>query len=115
ADFARYMEVVREPAEEGQQLGYFASRVELAVYRRNARAIRQFADSIIQKAPRSLRDDFFDGEKHAQLSLAYAARGDKAKTLEEGRRAMAVVPFERDAQRWAENLTLIARAEVLVR
>ena len=113
-EFARYMEVVAEPAEEGERLGYFASKVELAVYQRNAPAMRQFADSIILYIPRSLRGNFFDGEMHAQLSLAYAAKGDKAKTLEEGRRAMGIMPFQRDAQRWAENLELIAEADVLV-
>ena len=113
-EFARYMQVVAEPAEKGERLGYFESKVELAVYQRNAPAISQFADSIILYVPRSLRGNFFDGEKHAQLSLAYAAKGDKAKTLEEGRRAMEIMPFQRDAQRWAENLELIAEADVLV-
>jgi serine/threonine-protein kinase len=113
-DFARYMHAVPEPTEEAERLGYFASKVELAVYQRNALATSQFADSIILYVPRSLRGNFFDGEKHAQLSLAYAAKGDKDKTLDEGRRAMAIMPFQRDAQRWAENLWLIAEADVLV-
>ena len=113
-EFARYMQAAPEPAEEGERLGYFAIKVELAVYQRNASAMSQFADSIIFYVPRSLRGNFFDGEKHAQLSLAYAAKGDKAKTLQEGRRAMGIMPFHRDAQRWAENLELIAEADVLV-
>jgi DNA-binding SARP family transcriptional activator/TolB-like protein len=113
-EFARYMRVVAEPAEEGERLGYFVSKVQLAVYERNAPVMRQFADSIMLDGPRFLRGNFFDGEKHAELSLAYAARGDKASTLEEGRRAMAIMPFQKDAQRWAENLQLIAQADVLV-
>jgi DNA-binding SARP family transcriptional activator/TolB-like protein len=113
-EFARYMQMVAEPAEEEQRLGYFVSKVELAVYQRNAAARRQFADSIILYVPRSLRGNFFDGEKHAELSLAYAAKGDNDKSLEEGRRAMGIMPFERDAQRWAENLGLIVEADVLV-
>ena len=32
-EFARYMRVVAEPAEEGERLGYFTSRLKLAVYR----------------------------------------------------------------------------------
>jgi DNA-binding SARP family transcriptional activator/TolB-like protein/Tfp pilus assembly protein PilF len=113
-EFARYMQMVAEPAEEEQRLGYFVSKVELAVYQRNAAARRQFADSIILYVPRSLRGNFFDGEKHAELSLAYAAKGDKDKSLEEGKRAMGIMPFKRDAQRWAENLELIVEADVLV-
>jgi serine/threonine-protein kinase len=113
-EFARYMKMVAEPAEEEQRLGYFTSKVELAVYQRDVTARRQFADSIILYVPRSLHGDFFDGEKHAELSLAYAAKGDKDKTIEEGRRAMGIMPFKRDAQRWAENLGLIAEADILV-
>jgi TolB-like protein/DNA-binding SARP family transcriptional activator len=113
-ELARYMQMVAEPAEEEQRLGYFASKVELAGYERNAPAMGQFADSIILYVPRALRGNFFDGEKHAELSLAYAAKRDRQKTLEEGRRAMGIMPFQTDAQRWAENLELIAEAEVLV-
>jgi hypothetical protein len=113
-ELARYMEMVAEPAEEAERLGYFVSKVELAAYERNAPAMGQFADSIILYVPRSLRGNFFDGEKHAGLSLAYAAKRDRPKTLEEARRAMEIMPFQRDAQRWAENLELIADAEVLV-
>jgi TolB-like protein/DNA-binding SARP family transcriptional activator len=113
-EFARYMQMVAEPAEEEQRLGYFVSKVELAVYQSNATARRQFADSIILYVPGSLRGNFFDGEKHAELSLAYGAKGDKPKTLEEGRRAMGIMPFDRDAQRWAENLEVIVEADVLV-
>jgi serine/threonine-protein kinase len=51
---------------------------------------------------------------HAELSLAYAAKGDKGKTLDEGRRAMAIVPLEADAVRGVANLQLSAAAAVLV-
>jgi len=113
-DLARYMAAVAEPVEDAQRLGYFTSRLMLAVHQRNASATRQFADSIILNVPRSLRGNFFDSEMHASLSLAYAAKGDRAKTLDEGRQAMAIVPLERDALRGAANLLLIAEAEVLV-
>ena len=51
---------------------------------------------------------------HAELSLAYAAKGDKGKTLDEGRRAMAILPLEADAIRGVANLQLSAAAAVLV-
>lgn len=112
-EFARYMHAVGEPAEEGERLAYFTSKIFLGVYQNDLPAIRQAADSIILHGPRSLRGDFFDGERHAELSLAYAAKGDRAKALEEGKRAMAIMPFERDALRGAENLEVVADAYVL--
>jgi len=113
-ELARYMQATAVSVQEAQRLGYFTSRLMLAVYQGNASVMRQFADSIITYVPRSLRGNFFDSEMHASLSLAYAAKGDRAKTLDEGRQAMAIVPLERDALRGAANLLLIAEAEVLV-
>jgi hypothetical protein len=85
----------------------------LAVYQKNANASRQFADSIIVYAPQTLRGNFFDSEAHADLAMAYAAKGDKARTIEEGRQAMTILPLTTDALRAGFNLHLIARAEVL--
>jgi serine/threonine protein kinase/tetratricopeptide (TPR) repeat protein len=102
------------PPEPTRRVAFFVSRVMLAVYERDQTAATQFADSIIANAPRNLRGTFFDSEMHADLSLAYAAKGDKAKTLEEGRRSMEIVPLERDALRGAVNLQIIALAQVLV-
>jgi serine/threonine-protein kinase len=111
---ARDMQRVEEPAEGAQRLGYFASKLKLAVYQKDVPATRQFADSLIFYVPRSLRGNFFDSEMHSELSLAYAAIGDKAKTLEEGRQAMAILPLQSDALRGAGNLHLSALAAVLV-
>jgi tetratricopeptide (TPR) repeat protein len=108
------MQRVEEPAEGAQRLGYFTSKLLLAVYQKDVPATRQFADSIILYVPRSLRGNFFDSEMHAELSLAYAAKGDKDKALEEGRQAMAILPLQSDALRGAANLRLIAEADVLV-
>jgi serine/threonine-protein kinase len=113
-ELARDMDGVPKPAEDAQRLDYFTDKLLLAVYRKNVSAMRQFADSIILYAPRSLHGKFFDSEMHAELSLAYAAKGDKGKTLDEGRRAMAIVPLEADAVRGVANLQLSAAAAVLV-
>jgi len=112
-ELARHMQAMAVPVDGAQLLGYFTSRLMLAVYQRNPSATLQFADSIILYAPRSLSGNFFDSESHAELSLAYAAKGDKAKTLEEGRQAMAMLPLRSDALRGATNLELIADAETL--
>jgi serine/threonine-protein kinase len=108
------MHAASVPPESTRRIAYFVSRLMLAVYERNHAAQIQFADSIIANAPQNLRGTFFDSEMHADLSLAYAAKGDKAKTLEEGKRAMEIVPLQRDALRGGVNLQLIALAQVLV-
>jgi hypothetical protein len=113
-ELTRHIQATAVPVDGAQLLGYFTSRLMLAVYQGDSSATRQFADSIILYAPRSLSGNFFDSESRAELSLAYAAKGDKAKTLDEGRQAMAVLPLRSDAVRGATNLELIADAETLV-
>jgi TolB-like protein/tRNA A-37 threonylcarbamoyl transferase component Bud32 len=113
-DLARDMQRVPEPADDVERLGYFTSKLLLAVYQKDGASRRRYADSIILNGPRSIRGSFFDSEVHAELSLAYAAKGDKAKTLEEGRQAMEILPLQRDALRGASNLSLIAQADALV-
>jgi TolB-like protein len=113
-DLARSMATSAVPAGNVQRLNYFGQMLRLGVYGRNEAAVLQYADSIIRNAPLSVHGAFFDSEIHARLALAYAAKGDKAKTLEEGREAMRIVPIERDAVRAAGNLRRIADAAVLV-
>ena len=114
ADLSRMLAAAAKPTEEAKLLGYFASKLLFAGYQKNPSAMQQFADSIIRHAPRSFRGTFFDSEVHSYLSLAYAAKGDKARAVEEGRRAMSIVPIESDGIRGAVNLELIADAETLV-
>ena len=113
-ELTRDMQGVAKPAEDAQRLDNFTSNLVLAAYLKDVSAMRQSADSIIFYVPRSLRRGFFDSEMHAELSLAYAAKGDKNKTLDEGRRAMAILPLEADAVRGGANLQLSAAAAVLV-
>jgi serine/threonine-protein kinase len=113
-ELARAMQTAEGPAEPARRVTSFQSKIMLAVYERNQAAQRQFADSIILYAPRNLKGNFFDSEMHTALSLAHAAKGDKEKTLEEGKRAMEIVPLQRDALRGFVNLQTIAYAQALV-
>jgi eukaryotic-like serine/threonine-protein kinase len=113
-DLSRNLAAGAEPSEDAKRLGYFASKLLLAGYQRNTALMHQFADSIALYAPRAIRGTFFDSEVHANLSLAYAAVGDKGRAVEEGRRAMSIVPIQVDGIRGAVNLEMIARAETLV-
>jgi serine/threonine-protein kinase len=113
-ELARNMHGAEAPAEPARRVTSFQSRLMLAVYEHNQATQRQFADSIILHAPRNIKGNFFDSETHTALSLAYAAKGDREKTLEEGKRAMEIVPLRRDALRGFVNLQAIAYAQVLV-
>jgi serine/threonine-protein kinase len=112
-DLARRMASLAVPAEGPQRTGYLTSKLLLAVYQKDASAIRRYADAIVRAVPPTLRGNFFDSELHAELSLAYAAKGDRSRALAEGRRAMEIVPLHRDAVRGASNLMIGARAAVL--
>ena len=111
---AREMERLVPPNEDVRRIGYFVGRVMLARYQRKSDVMRQFADSLILRVPASLTGTFFDARMHAALALAYAAKGDRDKTLAEGTRAMTNVPIRRDALRAAANLELAADAYTLV-
>ena len=113
-ELARAMERSAPPTEDVRRVGYFIGRLMLAVYGRRPDVMRQFADSLILQVPGSLRGTFFDARMLAGLALAYAAKGERDKTLEEGRRAIESLPIQRDALRAAANLELVAEAYVLV-
>jgi serine/threonine-protein kinase len=113
-ELVRAMHTATVPAEPARRVASFESRLMLAVYQGDQTAQRQFADSIILYAPRNLKGTFFDSEAHRALSLAYAAKGDREKTLEEGKRAVEIVSVERDALRGFVNLQQFAYAQVLI-
>jgi tetratricopeptide (TPR) repeat protein len=92
---------------------YLTSRLMLALYTKNTGLASRLADSIVVVAPRALNGTFFDSEVHADLALAFAAKGDRQRTLEEGRLSMQKTPVSVDALRAASNLELIARSAVI--
>ena len=92
---------------------YFTSRLMLALYMKDSRLADRLADSIIAVAPRAFNGTFFDSELHADLALAFAAKGDRQRSLEEGRLSMEKTPLSVDALRAANNLNLIARSQVV--
>jgi serine/threonine protein kinase/tetratricopeptide (TPR) repeat protein len=113
-ELTRAMERSAPPTEDVRRVGYFIGRLMLAVYEHRPAAMRQFADSLILRVPGALRGTFFDAQMIAGLALAHAAKGEKDKTLEEGKRAIESLPIQRDALRAAVNLELVAEAYVLV-
>ncbi|HEY8853590.1 MAG TPA: protein kinase, partial [Gemmatimonadaceae bacterium] len=91
---------------------FLTSRLMLALYTKNSRLAGRFADSIIAVAPRAFNGTFFDSELHTNLALAFAVKGNRQRSLEEGRLSMEKTPWSVDALRAATNLELIARSQV---
>jgi serine/threonine-protein kinase len=92
---------------------YATSRLMLALYMKDNSLAGHLADSIIAAAPRALNGTFFDSELHADLALAFAVKGDRSRTLEEGRLSMEKTPPSIDALRFGNNLDLVARSQVI--
>ena len=113
-DLVRAMERSSAPAEGARRVGYLVGRLMLAVYTHKSALTQQLADSLILYSPRALNGSFFDAQIHAGVALAYAAKGDRARTLEMGTRAIEALPIQKDALRAAVNLELVADAYVLV-
>jgi serine/threonine-protein kinase len=111
-DLLKQMLSETAPAGSDGKPGYVTSRLMLALYTKNTGLANRLADSVIAVAPRAMSGTFFDSELHADLALAYATKGDRARGLEEGRIAMEKTPPSVDALRAANNLELVARSQV---
>jgi hypothetical protein len=85
----------------------------LSVYQKNRGATREIADSILVLVPRAMDGTLFDAYGHSYLALAYAAKGDKQRTLEESSLSMKTTPMSVDAVEATENLRVLAYAAVL--
>jgi eukaryotic-like serine/threonine-protein kinase len=101
------------PEEQQNQLDYYFFKLTLSVYTKDTLARVRYADSMLAVVPRVVRGNILESDVHAYLSLAYAAKGDARRSLEQGRLSMQKTPFASDAMRAALNLETIARSEVL--
>ena len=113
ANLLREMKAAGLPAEQQNQLEYYVYRLSLSVYTKDTLARVRYADSVLALVPRGVRGNILESDLHSYLSLAYAAKGDARRSLEQGRLSMRKTPFTSDAMRAAVNLETIARAEVL--
>jgi tetratricopeptide (TPR) repeat protein len=68
---------------------------------------------LIAEAPKAMRGNFLDARLHAFLGEAYAAKGDRQRSLEEGRLSLQTTPLSADAIRGSNNLYAIAGNAVL--
>jgi serine/threonine-protein kinase len=113
ADLLKRMLSESRPNGLDAKPGYVTSRLMLALYTKSKLLADRLADSVIVAAPRALNGTFFDSELHADLALAYAVKGDRQRSLEEGRLSMEKTPLSVDALRAGNNLDLIARSQVI--
>jgi hypothetical protein len=114
ADLLTLMESEPPARSNGGEPAFLSSRLMLALYVKDNRVANQLADSIIAIAPRALNGTFFDSEMHAGLALAFATKGDRERSIQEGTLSMQKTPLSVDALRGSDNLELIARSEVHV-
>jgi serine/threonine protein kinase len=113
ANLLREMKAADLPAEQQNQLEYYFYRLNLSVYTKDTLARVRYADSVLALVPRAVGGNILESDLHAYLSLAYAAKGDARRSLEQGRLSMRKTPFTSDAMRATVNMERIARAEVL--
>ena len=107
------MNAANAPAGPKLQSARLLGKLFLSVYQKDRGATRQIADSILAVVPRTMDGSFFDGDAHALLALAYAAKGDRQRTLEESSLSMKTMPIALDAVRATANLLNLAYAAVL--
>jgi len=113
ANLVKEMLSASAPPGNAGESGHLSSRLMLAIYTKNRRLADRMADSILVIAPRALDGTFFDSEIHSDLGLAFAAKGNREKSLEEGRLSMQKLPLSVDALRGTNNLEVIARSAVI--
>jgi serine/threonine-protein kinase len=113
ADLVKQMLSASAPPGNGAEAGHLTSRLMVAIYTKDRRLADRMADSILVIAPRALNGTFFDSEIRSDMALAFAARGNRERSLEEGRLSMQKLPLSLDALRGANNLELIARSQVI--
>jgi tetratricopeptide (TPR) repeat protein len=113
ADLVKEMLSASAPPGNGAEAGHLTSRLMVATYTKDRRLADRMADSILVIAPRALNGTFFDSEIRSDMALAFAARGNRERSLEEGRLSMQKLPLSLDALRGANNLELIARSQVI--
>jgi serine/threonine protein kinase/Flp pilus assembly protein TadD len=112
-DLTRMVKESATPENEGDRINYFAGRLMMAVYEKDAASRSALADSVIAVGGRSTRGSFSEADVHAALALAYAAKSDRPRAIAEGERAVQMLPLSRDALRGFQSLTGLANAAVL--
>ncbi|MEA2762521.1 MAG: eukaryotic-like serine/threonine-protein kinase, partial [Gemmatimonadaceae bacterium] len=112
-EFRRDMEKALSAKEDQNRMGFLVLSLTFSVYTKNKPAQLAYADSLIAEAPKAMRGNFLDANLHAFLGEAYAAKGDKQRSLEEGRLSLENTPLAADAIGSSNNLSTIASSAVL--
>jgi tetratricopeptide (TPR) repeat protein len=112
-EFRRDMEAGLSAKEDQNRMSFLVWSLTFSVYTKNKPAQLAYADSLIAEAPKAMRGNFLDAPLHALLGEAYAAKGDKQRSLEEGRLSLENTPLAADAIGSSNNLITIAGNAVL--
>jgi serine/threonine protein kinase len=112
-EFRRDMEEGLSAKDEQYRMGLLVRSLTFSVYTKNKPAQLAFADSMIAEAPKAMRGNFLDAVLHALLGEAYAAKGDRQRSLDEGKLSLQTTPLSADAIGSSNNLVAIAYNAVL--
>jgi TolB-like protein/tRNA A-37 threonylcarbamoyl transferase component Bud32 len=112
-ELRRDMEEALSAKEDQNRMDFLLARLTYSVYMKNKPAQLAFADSMIAEAPKGMRGNYLDALLHSYLSEAYAAKGDRQRSLEEGRLSLQMSPLSADAVGASNNLGSIASSAVL--
>jgi serine/threonine-protein kinase len=112
-EFRRDMEKALSAKEDQNRMAFLVLSLTFSVYTKNKPAQLAYADSLIAEAPKAMRGNFLDATLHSFLGEAYAAKGDKQRSLEEGRLSLENTPLAADAIGSSNNLLTIASSAVL--
>jgi tetratricopeptide (TPR) repeat protein len=112
-EFRRDMEQALSAKEEQNRMRFLVWSLTFSVYTKNKPAQLAYADSLIAEAPKAMRGNFLDATVHALLGEAYAAKGDRQRSLDEGKLSLQTTPLSADAIGSSNNLVAIAYNAVL--
>jgi tetratricopeptide (TPR) repeat protein len=112
-EFRRDMEQALSSKEDQNRMSFLVWSLTFSVYTKNKPAQLAYADSLIAEAPKAMRGNFLDATVHALLGEAYAAKGDRQRSLEEGNLSLQTTPLSADALGSSNNLVVIAYNAVL--
>jgi eukaryotic-like serine/threonine-protein kinase len=112
-EFRHDMEKALSAKEDQNRMSFLLLSLTFSVYTKNKPAQLAYADSLIAEAPKAMRGNFLDATLHSFLGEAYAAKGDKQRSLEEGRLSLENTPLAADAIGSSNNLLTIASSAVL--
>lgn len=107
------MESVPPSPGAESRVGYYSFKLYLSVYKKDRPAARRFADSVLVYGQKVLTGTSLDAGVHGDLAMAYAAKGDNRRRLEQAELTMKAIPISVDAVTGTANACNLVNTAVL--